>query len=172
MVLGMQPIEDPLADEALRSIRRILRAVSVHSKELARVTGMTLPQIMCLRAVRALEEKGTDVSVATVAERVELSRPTASRVVDRLVDRGLVNRTRDPADRRRVRLTLTAVGLERLQMLPVPLQDRFLHRFAAMDEADRRALIASLRRVAAMMNAKDLDAAPILAPGPDLHDEE
>jgi DNA-binding MarR family transcriptional regulator len=44
---------------------------------------------------------------------VLLSQPALSRLVERLVDRGLVERTADPADGRGVRLALTAAGRER-----------------------------------------------------------
>jgi DNA-binding MarR family transcriptional regulator len=43
---------------------------------------------------------------------VLLSQPALSRMVDRLVERGLIERTADPADRRGVRLSLTAAGQE------------------------------------------------------------
>ena len=41
---------------------------------------------------------------------VLLTQPALSRMVDRLVDRGLVQRTPDPGDRRAVRLELTEAG--------------------------------------------------------------
>lgn len=41
---------------------------------------------------------------------VLLSQPALSRMVDRLVERGLVARTRDPDDRRSIRLSLTELG--------------------------------------------------------------
>lgn len=41
---------------------------------------------------------------------VLLSQPALSRLVDRLVDRGLLTRTTDPVDKRAVRVTLTAPG--------------------------------------------------------------
>lgn len=44
---------------------------------------------------------------------VLLSQPALSRMVDRLVDRGLLQRTADPADGRGVRLSLTAAGRDR-----------------------------------------------------------
>ncbi|MHB1137850.1 MAG: MarR family winged helix-turn-helix transcriptional regulator, partial [Microthrixaceae bacterium] len=45
-----------------------------------------------------------------LAERVLVSRPTTTRVVDRLVRRGWIERHRDGADRRVVRVQLTAAG--------------------------------------------------------------
>ena len=48
---------------------------------------------------------------------VLLSQPALSRMVDRLVERGLVRRCADPADRRGVRLSLTAAGRQMQQQV-------------------------------------------------------
>ena len=50
------------------------------------------------------------VRMTRLAERVLVSRPTASRVVDRLVARGWIRRWHDEADRRVVLLELTTEG--------------------------------------------------------------
>ena len=48
--------------------------------------------------------------LSALAERLQVSLPTVSRMVASLVDRGWVRRRRDPADRRRVVVELTASG--------------------------------------------------------------
>lgn len=48
---------------------------------------------------------------------VLLSQPALSRMVDRLVERGLVDRYADPADRRGVRLSLTDAGREKQRQI-------------------------------------------------------
>ena len=53
------------------------------------------------------------VRIGELHRHVLLSQPALSRLVDRLVERGLVERCADPADRRGVRLSLTAAGRER-----------------------------------------------------------
>lgn len=50
------------------------------------------------------------VRMGELHRHVLLSQPALSRLVDRLADRGLVERCPDPADRRGVRLVLTAAG--------------------------------------------------------------
>src|SRR5574341_859314 len=45
-----------------------------------------------------------------VADHLGVTRPTASVIVDRLVRRGLLLRTEDPRERRRIALTLTPKG--------------------------------------------------------------
>jgi len=50
-----------------------------------------------------------------VAERLGVTHPTASVIVERLVRRGMVTRTADPQERRRIVLTLTPMGAWHLQ---------------------------------------------------------
>jgi DNA-binding MarR family transcriptional regulator len=50
------------------------------------------------------------VRLGELNRHVLLSQPALSRLVDRLADRGLVQRQHDPADRRGVRLSLTPAG--------------------------------------------------------------
>jgi len=161
--------EREVAEQVLRNIRRIIRQVSQHSKDLAATLGLTLPQLLCLRAIGDEEERDNDeITLARVADIVQLSRPTVSRIIDRLENAGLVLRERRAQDRRKVCLSLTDAGLERYQTLPVPMQERFLRRFGELPQTERDQLLHSLERINALMGAEDLDAAPILAPGPDV----
>ncbi|WP_211247603.1 MarR family winged helix-turn-helix transcriptional regulator [Cryptosporangium arvum] len=50
--------------------------------------------------------------IGELSHHVLLSQPALSRLVDRLVGKGLVERCPDPADGRGVRLALTAAGRE------------------------------------------------------------
>lgn len=60
-----------------------------------------------------LAKASRPLRIAELNRSVLLSQPALSRLVDRLVGRGLVERTADPADGRGVRLELTATGCER-----------------------------------------------------------
>ncbi|MEV4415471.1 MarR family transcriptional regulator [Catellatospora sp. NPDC049609] len=51
--------------------------------------------------------------IGELHRHVLLSQPALSRMVDRLVDRGLIERSADPADGRGVRLSLTDAGRDR-----------------------------------------------------------
>lgn len=154
--------------EILITIRRIVRRISEHSKYLSKEVGLTVPQLLCLKAIGELEEEQEEITVALVGQRVQLSPATVSRIIDRLTHAGLVQRERRSHDRRRVCLSLTAAGLERFQVLPTPLQERFIERFSALEEADQLALLESLRRITDLMDANGLDAAPMLTSGADL----
>lgn len=162
-----QQSDSQIAHQVLRSIRQIMRKISEHSKALSSEVGLTVPQLMCLKAVGEMEEEGTqEITVASVAQRVQLSPATVSRIIDRLVRVDLLHRDRGEKDRRKVCLSLTIHGLERFQTLPVPLQEAFVMRLQALPREERLALVEALQRLAILMEAETLDVAPVL------HEEE
>jgi DNA-binding MarR family transcriptional regulator len=162
-------VSDPsdVGYEILRSLRRILRKVSEHSRNLAHTTGLTVPQLLCMRAIKHLRGE-SEVTVAMVAKRVRLANATVSRILDRLERAGYIQRERLTVDRRKVAVKLTVLGEERLRNLPQPLHDQFLQRLHALDAEERERLLRSLDRVVEMMEAEDIDAAPMLAPDIDV----
>ncbi|MCA9493139.1 MAG: winged helix-turn-helix transcriptional regulator [Myxococcales bacterium] len=153
---------DPAAEDILRAIRRIIRRVSFQSRDLAAATGLTMPQLLCLRAI---ERFGSTVTVAMLAAELHLSPSTVSGIVDRLVRSGFVERERSDVDRRRWILTPTVLGQQRLDTVPIALQDRFVRRLGQLDHAERRQLLGALERVVTLLDAEALDAAPMLVPG-------
>lgn len=156
------PEDAEIAHDVLRTIRQIVRKISEHSKALYREVGLTVPQLMCLKAIGELEETQDEVTVVMVAKRLQLSPATVSRIIDRLTRANLVNRERRSKDRRKVCLSLTPPGLERFHTLPVPLQELFVRRLSALPRNERTNLLESLRRIAELMEAVEIDAAPIL----------
>lgn len=52
------------------------------------------------------------ISIGELHQHVLLSQPALSRMVDRLAERGLIQRSADPGDGRIVRLSLTGTGLD------------------------------------------------------------
>jgi DNA-binding MarR family transcriptional regulator len=150
-----------LQDQVLVSLRRIIRATDLHSRKLGKQTGLTTPQLVILSATGNLQEP----TVSDVAKAVSLSLATVTTILNRLQSNGLVNRERSQIDRRRVIVTLTDAGRERLSQAPKPLQDSFVDRFSRLDNWEQHQIVAALERVATMMDAEQLDAAPLLATG-------
>lgn len=163
---GRERVDEPIADDILRAIRRILWKTAEHSRQLAREGDLSVPQLLCLRKV-AESTKAEPVTVAEVATAVQLSNATVSRILDRLEKAELIVRDRSTVDRRKVFLWLTAAGKRRLKKLPTPLHEQFLARLKKLRKMEQRALLASLEQIVEMMGAEDLDAAPMLMPGTD-----
>lgn len=126
-----------------------------------RENGLSVPQLLCLKALNDFSP-GQTPTVAVIAEEVQLSKPTVSRILDRLAKLGLISRERDSVDRRRVFISLTAAGIERTNELPKPLHDQFLERLEQLEPLERYALLQAVERVVELMDAENLDAAPVL----------
>jgi len=150
-----------LQDEVLVSLRRIIRATDLYSRKLGKRTGLTTPQLVVIQAIGALR----DPTVSDVAKAVSLSLATVTTILNRLEANGLVHRERSAVDRRRVIVTLTEKGEELGASAPKPLQDSFVDRFVRLESWEQHQIVAALERVATMMDAEELDAAPILLSG-------
>lgn len=153
---------DSPEDAILRSLRRITRAIDLHSRWLASNFGLTIPQLVCLRT---LATKGA-LTASELAHAVDLSQATVTGIVDRLVRRDLVTRERSKVDRRRVVVEITDAGSQLLHSSPSPLQERFLSRLAELPPENQQVIRAVLAQVVRMMGAEALDAAPVLTSGP------
>jgi DNA-binding MarR family transcriptional regulator len=148
-------------EEVLVALRRIIRAVDLHSRRLIQKTGLSGPQLVLLQIMG----QGETVTAGELARRASLSQATVTTILDRLEERGLVSRKRSTDDKRRVHVALTDPGSAALVAAPRLLQDNFVKAFAALPDWEQHLLIASLERVAQMMNAADLDASPYLHTG-------
>ena len=135
----------------MQAIRRIIHAVDLHSRRVARGTGLTLPQLVVLQAIEQLGE----VTSTAVSARVALTPATITTIVDNLEERGLAERYRSGEDRRVVHLRLTARGRALLAAVPRPLHRGLLARFAALPRARRRALLAALVEVSELLAAPE-----------------
>jgi len=148
-------------DEVLVALRRIIRATDLHSKHLAKTTGLTAPQIILLKTIR---EQG-EMTIGGLAGIINLSQATVTTIIDRLEKRGLVERARSSSDKRKVFALLTDAGQEVLKSAPMPLQYQFARQFGDLHEWEQMMIIASLQRVAHMMDAQHIDASPVLDVG-------
>lgn len=148
-------------EDVLIALRRVIRATDLHSRHLAKTTGLTAPQILLLQAIR---DRG-EVTIGEIASDVSLSQATVTTILDRLEKRGLIYRERSREDKRKVHAYLTEAGLETLKEAPIPLQDQFTRQFGDLREWEQTMIISALQRVAEMMNAQHIDAAPILDVG-------
>jgi len=146
----------------VQALRRIIRAVDLHSRKLSAVHQITGPQLVCLLSI----DEFAPITLSALARTVHLSPSTVLGIVDRLEVKGLVRRERDLKDRRLVQISLTGPGRDLIANAPSPLQDTLAHAMSELP-ADQQATIAqSLERIVELMEVRDLDAAPILETGP------
>jgi DNA-binding MarR family transcriptional regulator len=101
---------------SLASFRYEIRKFLAFSEQAAREAGIEPQQHQLLLAVRGLPE-GTRPTIRAVAERLCVQHHTTVALVDKLEDRGLIERERSSVDRREVLLRLTPEGEEMLRSL-------------------------------------------------------
>lgn len=148
-------------DQVLTALRRVIRATDLHSKRLVKTSGLTTPQLLLLQAVRTLE----GAAIGQLADQVSLSHATVTSILDRLENKGYVERERSTVDKRKVHVHLTEQGVEILRDAPTPLQEHFSRQFGDLQEWEKTMIITSLQRVAYMMDAEHIDASPVLDVG-------
>lgn len=145
-------------EEVLVALRRVIRATDLHSKHLAKTTGLTAPQILLLQTIR---NKG-EITIGELAKEMNLSQATVTNIIDRLEKRDLVYREKSKEDKRKVHAYLTDQASEILKDAPIPLQDHFTRQFGDLQAWEQTMIISSLQRVAQMMDAQHIDASPVL----------
>jgi DNA-binding MarR family transcriptional regulator len=150
------------SEAVLVALRRIMRAIDMHSRQLVQQLGVTGPQLVVLRELA----RNDAVPVGSLAKAVSLSHATVTGIVTRLEKRELVQRREDDEDRRRVLVGVTSAGEALLATAPSPIQESFITEFERLEDWESNLILSSLQRVVAMMEASELEAAPILATGP------
>ncbi|WP_281648790.1 MarR family winged helix-turn-helix transcriptional regulator [Parendozoicomonas sp. Alg238-R29] len=150
--------ESPYWNDVLVSLRQIMRATDLHSKRMIKVCGLTIPQVMVLRAIKQLG----DVTVKRVSQDVSLSQATVTTILNRLEERGLIERVRSVTDKRIVNARLTSNGREVLSNTPPLLHEKFIERFESLEDWEKTQLLSALQRIANMMDAESLNVAPVL----------
>ncbi|MEZ4439082.1 MAG: MarR family transcriptional regulator [Polyangiaceae bacterium] len=148
-----------LEESILVALRRITRAIDLHSRYLANTFGLTGPQLVCLRV---LGRRGS-LTPSEIASEVSLSQATVTGIVDRLASRQLVTRTRSDTDRRLVTIAITDAGLALLADAPSALQEKLAQRLAELPEAEQEGIRVTLERIVRMMDGSDIDADPVLS---------
>ena len=154
-----QPLDT--IEEVLVALRRVIRATDLQSRHLIKTTGLTAPQLLLLKAIQNREQ----VTIGELAHEISLSQATVTSIMDRLEKKELVYRQRSDNDKRKVHAYLTESGRAVLKNAPTPLQESFVLQFQHLQDWEQNMIIAALQRVAQMMDAQQIDAAPVLDVG-------
>lgn len=154
--------EGIVTTEVVSALRRIIRAIDLHSKNLVQRYGLTGPQLIVLKELGA----GESMTVSELSQAVNLSQATVTGILDRLERKQLVTRSRSQADKRKVLVARTPAAEEILASAPPLLQDHFNQAFSALPDWQQTQILSSLQRIVALMEAGDVEAGPILTTGP------
>jgi DNA-binding MarR family transcriptional regulator len=137
-------VQDALVDAVLGASRVL---VAVAARSLGDVgEEVTLTQY---RTLVVLASRGPQ-RLAELAEAVDVTPPTASRMCDRLVRKGLIARRHERGDRRLVRLSLADKGRELVAAVTARRRTEIATLLAAVPAEQRSSLIDSLQRLASV----------------------
>jgi len=148
--------------DLLISLRQIIRATDLHSKQLVKKYGLTGPQLVVIQVIA----REGEISIGSLAKKVSLSQATVTNIVERLEKNGVLKRKKGEADKRRVLVAATEKAHEIIRNKPSLLHEQFVAHFKQLEPWEQTLLLSSLQRIASMMNAENLKVAPILFSGP------
>jgi DNA-binding MarR family transcriptional regulator len=143
MTTGSDRSTDKATREVLDAIRRIVRALRESSRAAERTVGIGAAQLFVLHRLAA----APGLSLNELAARTFTHQSSVSVVVSRLVDRGLLTRTRGGDDGRRISISLTPAGRALLARAPAAAQDRLLAGLSLLGAGSRRQLADLLGRL-------------------------
>ena len=138
----------PFASRAAEALLSILRTAAVLDHQLSetlRPFGITPTQYNVLRILRGAGTAGQ--CGREVAERLVARVPDVPRLLDRMETMRLIQRERDPADRRHVTATITPKGLALLKELAPALDALEKARMGRLSDRTLAALIEGLAAV-------------------------
>jgi DNA-binding MarR family transcriptional regulator len=133
-----------LADSEVFLLGRLGYGLKRHAAEEVEAVGFSLYDY----SVMALLADGKCQAQASIADVLQLDRSQLVGMLDGLEERGLIERRRDPIDRRRHRVTLTTAGegeLAKLRELMQRIEEEFL---APLDTESRDTLYGLLSKLA------------------------
>jgi DNA-binding MarR family transcriptional regulator len=149
-------VDARLADTAQLTIDAGVRL----TRFVRRAIRLSPPAELSLTRLRALAwvAENPGVSVSELAETLLVGVPTGSKLVDDLVGLGLITRTSDEADRRRVSLRVTDEGERTLAQAKRPAQREIARLLSQLSAAERRRLREGLQILAGLLQRPSADA--------------
>ena len=133
--------------EAMLGVLRTAAVVTHSIERSLRPFGLTLTQANVLRILRGAGKTG--ICGREVGERLVAKVPDVSRLLDRMVEQGLIERARDESDRRHVTARITPKGLRLLDEIDPILDKVARNLFGSLGRDDLRKVIHSLDAIRA-----------------------
>jgi len=149
---------EDITEKIVALIRRYVRLRAQHTKELAKNYGVSVPQLLCLQC---LYENGK-MSMSDIAENIMVNVSTVTGIVDRLEQKGFLERRRVSPDRRVITIALTEKGRSLAKDSPPAVHHRIVHAVKMLSEAEREEIFQALERLSRLIDSGDGDKEPAL----------
>ncbi len=160
----MEKRDEPFFGWLVTDVSRLMR--TIFDRRVRRL-GLTRPQWLAL--VRVKRRPGA--SQSELADMMEMEKAPAGRIVDRLVEKGWLERRPDPSDRRVNRVYLTDLGERVYAAIRPTSENTIADALSDLSKADQDRLIALMTRVKArLVDIADGDPSPEITWSDDLVD--
>lgn len=130
--------------EAEQALRQIVRGLRVASRQVEAASAISSAQLFVLQQLAA----ALPLSLRELADRTMTDRTSVAHLVERLENKGYLERSRSARDRRRYEVTITAKGRRVLTRAPVSPTSRLLDAMEHLPTAELHLLARSLRQLA------------------------
>lgn len=144
----------------LTLIRKIIRSVDIDSKRIEKEFGVSIPQLLTLQFLETQEDfKATSTQIKN---HLELNASTVTGIINRLLSKGLVAKTPNPKDGRGYYIVLTAKGSQLLRKSPITLQGKVTKKIESLSNEETDTLYKGVGLLIQLLEAENLDAAPLI----------
>ncbi len=149
------PVEGPPdpVKEIIYQIRRLIQAGELYTKELNKKYSVTAAQLNCLLA---LHESGP-LPLSHIAKLIMVKSSTVTGIIDRLEQKGLVERVRNSRDRRVITIKLTEAGTRLANNAPPPIQQKIMDGLKKLPKGEIERIVAGLNMLTHMLDVQDLE---------------
>jgi DNA-binding MarR family transcriptional regulator len=135
------------------SIRRLIQASELYSKELNKKYHISAAQLNC---ILTLYEFGP-LPPSKIANHMMVKSSTVTGVVDRLEIKGLAERMRNSPDRRMITIQLTEAGKKLAENAPPPIQQKIIDGLKRTENAKKEQIVNSLNMLTDMLDVQDME---------------
>jgi len=132
---------DEIVDAVLTASRALVAVAARSLGDIAEEVTLTQYRTLVVLASRGPQ------SLAELAEAVAVTSPTATRMCDRLIKKGLILRRQDRGDRRLIRLTLAKRGRDLVDEVTRRRREEIVKLVQAVPPDQRAAMVDSLQRL-------------------------
>ena len=142
------PNTQDLIKKIIYSIRKLIQASEIYTKELNKKYQISTPQLNCLLA---LNEKGS-LPPSQIAKYIMVNSSTVTGIIDRLEQKALVKRVRKKSDRRLISIELTEAGFLLVQKAPPPIQLEIIDGLNKLDSSQLNHIASGLDTLTCLLD--------------------
>jgi DNA-binding MarR family transcriptional regulator len=141
--------------DVLKKFRLIYGSVRHHFRQVEETCGVSASQVWMLHELQS----APGIGVSDLAHRLSIHQTTCSQLVEKLVARGYVEKTRSELDQRRVGLTITREAVNVLKHAPGPAEGLLPEALMRLSDATLQSLTTQLGRLIDGLQLQDAQAA-------------